>query len=315
MEHLDELIARLPQQHRNALEWFITHAGTEQPWPKALANGTLLVSKAQGIYKPSWTKYGLSIRQNMSGPYPDQEPVMRPDGTWSYLYSQEARDPNSRDSDYANRSLVACMTDRVPIGVIRQVSSKPTSRYRVLGLALIVGLQEGYFFLEGFSPYGQVHSRGSLAEIEALNVAQALEATGAFDPSSVADGREHTIASIVRRRGQPEYRQRLLEAYEGRCAITGCNAVEALEAVHIVPYRGAETNHPSNGLLLRADVHILFDLGLLAIDTSRMTVLISPSLLSTSYSWLSGRHLQLPRSWSLTPSVEALDQHRAWAGL
>lgn len=78
-QRLDELIARLPERHRIALEWFATRAGTEHPWPNPLPNGTLLASKAKGIFKPRWTKYALSVRQSLGGPYPDREPVRRPD--------------------------------------------------------------------------------------------------------------------------------------------------------------------------------------------------------------------------------------------
>jgi hypothetical protein len=66
-----------------------------------------------------------------------------------------------------------------------------------------------------------------------------------------SDARDRTLASIVRRRGQPQFRERLLAIYDGRCAISGCNAVEALEAAHISPYKGRHTNHPQNGLLFR----------------------------------------------------------------
>ena len=83
------------------------------------------------------------------------------------------------------------------------------------------------------------------------------------------DGRERAIGAIVRRRGQPAFRRALLEAYHERCAVTGCDAPEALEAAHVVPYRGVATNHPANGLLLRADLHALFDLGLIAVDERR----------------------------------------------
>src|SRR5258708_5962168 len=59
-----------------------------------------LASKAKGIYKPEWTKYALSIRQSLLSPYPDQDPIVRSDGTWSYLYFQENIDPNARDLAY-----------------------------------------------------------------------------------------------------------------------------------------------------------------------------------------------------------------------
>lgn len=98
--------------------------------------------------------------------------------------------------------------------------------------------------------------------------------------------------------------------YKSRCAISGCDAEETLEAAHILPYRGRETNHPSNGLLLRADLHTLFDLGLLVVDTANMRVMIAPSLKGTWYAQYDGVRLRLPESCFGRPSIEALDIHR-----
>jgi hypothetical protein len=139
--------------------------------------------------------------------------------------------------------------------------------------------------------------------------------SGQFDPSTVQDNRERSIASIVRRRGQPEFRRRLLDIYKGRCAITGDDVEEALEASHIIPYKGEETNHPSNGLLLRADLHTLFDLRLLSIDTTYMTIVLSPKLMKSTYRELNGRKLSLPTNDTDKPSPEALEIHRAESGL
>ena len=317
MEQLAELLARLLERHRSALGWFRKNAGTDQPWPEPLADGTLLAGKAKGIYKPGWTTYALSVRQSIGSPYHDREPVLRPDGTWSYLYFQEGESPSARDSKYTNRGLMECMKDKVPVGVMRQASAAPHPRYEVLGLALVAGWEEGYFFLEGFAPDGHAHGLGPAAEVEALAASQEQSETaaGTFSPNSILDGRERAIASVVRRRGQPEFRRKLIQLYEGRCAVSGFDAVEALEAAHIVPYRGPETNHPSNGLLLRADLHTLFDLGLLAVDTSGMTVIIAASLRGTGYEAFSGVPLWTPQGGHGQPSAEALDRHREWAGL
>ena len=73
-----------------------------------------------------------------------------------------------------------------------------------------------------------------------------------FDPSSTKDGREKIVENITRRRGKPQLRQSLLVAYDYTCAITGCNAFEALESAYIIPYRGKFTHHTSNALLMRA---------------------------------------------------------------
>ena len=317
MLELGHLLEQLPERHQAALRWFAAYSGQEQSWPRPLADGTLLASRAKGIYKPGWTKYAVSVRQSLTGPYPDRNPVARSDGTWSYLYFQENPDPRARDSEYTNRGMMECLRDSVPIGVMRQSRARPKAKYQILGLAIVAGWDAGYFLLEGFSPDGKAHqpsSRMEVAALAALYAAAALEA-GAFEPESLVDGRERIVASIVRRRGQPEFRRALLEAYGGRCAISGCNGEEALEAAHILPYGGPQTNSLSNGLLLRADLHTLFDLGLWAIDTATMTVLLAPELTKTSYSELAGRPLRVPDAPSARPSREALDTHRRWGGL
>ncbi|MEH1902346.1 MAG: HNH endonuclease [Nostoc sp.] len=98
----------------------------------------------------------------------------------------------------------------------------------------------------------------------------------------------------------------MLEAYNYRCAITGCDAQEALEAAHIIPYSETENNHPSNGLLLRADIHTLFDLNLITINPETMQVRFAPSLGRTSYGEMDGKYLQVPKILSYLPKKDAL---------
>ena len=92
MEELSGILTRLSDRHRTALLWFIERTGTDEAWPQPLPDGTLLASRAKGIYKPAWSQYALSVRQTLEGPYPDREPVVRADGTWSYPYFQEGKD-------------------------------------------------------------------------------------------------------------------------------------------------------------------------------------------------------------------------------
>jgi len=138
---------------------------------------------------------------------------------------------------------------------------------------------------------------------------------GAPDVPAHLDARTRVLAAVVRRQGQPEFRQRLIEAYAGRCAVTHCDAVDALEAAHIAPYLGPRTNDVTNGLLLRADIHTLFDLGLLGVDTRTMAVVLAPGLAHTVYGDLAGQALRLPQIVTLHPSKSALDEHRRRAGL
>lgn len=140
------------------------------------------------------------------------------------------------------------------------------------------------------------------------------ESEGAFDPISIEDARERVLASIVRRRGQQAFREALIQRYEGRCVVTGCDVVYVLEAAHIIPYQGSDTNHPENGLLLRADIHTLFDLGLLAIGAD-LRVILHSCLLTSTHSDLQGRQLILPADSFKKPSLNALALHLQWAGL
>ena len=136
-----------------------------------------------------------------------------------------------------------------------------------------------------------------------------------IEPQNSKDGRQAIIDTIIKRRGHPNFRNALLEAYDYRCAITSFNAVDALEAACIVPFRGKFTHHPSNGLLLRSDIHSLFDLGKMAIDSGSMSVVLTDDLMQTSYRILAGRPLRYPKDESHRPSSEALDLHRRLAGL
>jgi hypothetical protein len=131
-----------------------------------------------------------------------------------------------------------------------------------------------------------------------------------FNPTSIDDARRRTLRAIVRRQGQPRFRSRLLRAYRSKCCITGFDAVQALEAAHIVPYRGPETDHPTNGLLLRTDLHTLFDQGLIGIDPATMSVLLAPALHQTAYAELLGRKVSVPARAADAPSKEALNSHR-----
>lgn len=320
MSQLSHLLGKLEERHRRALLWFVEHAGTVQRWPQPLLlpeGGTFLATKAKGIYKPAWSQYALSVRQVLDSPYPDREPVYREDGTWQYQYFQENEDALALEEEFTNLGLLECWRDSVPVGVMRQVSRKPNVRYHVLGLALVANWDGGYFFFEGFSPEGTAREKGPGGEIELLaqEAELALATGGAFDPSSIIDGRQRVVAQIVRRRGQPEFRMKLLAAYDHRCAVSDCEVVEALEAAHIVPYRGPATNDVRNGLLLRADLHTLFDLGLIAVDASSMSLLLSPKIQGTSYGELNGRRLRLPKSSALWPNLNALKRHRDWTGL
>ena len=129
-----------------------------------------------------------------------------------------------------------------------------------------------------------------------------------FDPDSVNDERMRAIRAIRVRRGQAAFREALMKAYGRRCAITGCPVEDVLEAAHVTPYLGSLTNHVSNGLLLRTDIHTLFDCGLLAIEPEARTVVIADALKASSYAKIAGKPLRAPKDAACGPSKKNLEK-------
>lgn len=265
-------LADLPKIHLDALAWFHERAGAQIAWPKPL-EGLFLLNKAKGIHKPAGWQHVLSIRQSLNGPYADKEVVELPDGDWEYEYYQEGTDPAFRDADFTNRALLRNLDDGVPVAVVRQVSFKPAARYRVLGLASVVGWKDGYFQLRRYN---------------------AAASEGNAPPVSLADSRKRIDRAIVARQGSGAFRAVALAAFNGRCAISGYDVEEGLEAAHIVPYLGGHTNVRANALLLRADLHTLFDRGLIEIDPQSFRVTIARPLRKSCLAELHGTLVRFP---------------------
>jgi hypothetical protein len=249
-----------------------------------------LVNKAKGIHKPADLTYALSVRQSLSGPYEDTVSI-QDDGRWVLDYNQEG----SNSDHFTNRALLKCMDDRVPVGVLVQVRPKPASRYKVLGLGLVTDFNGTRFRIEQYEHSTEVSVSATVASTD-------------FDANSDQDARKRELRAIAIRRGQPAFRRELIEAYGGRCAISNCDVLDVLEAAHIIPFKGAHTNHVQNGILLRADLHTLFDLNLLCVDAQTYTVRLSPEIAKSEYAVLEGKMLVLPADTKKWPSKEALSK-------
>jgi hypothetical protein len=114
--------------------------------------------------------------------------------------------------------------------------------------------------------------------------------------------------AIKTRRGQDDFRNRLRAAYRRRCAVTGSFVDAILEAAHIMPHAEKTDYQTRNGVLLRPDIHTLFDLNLLTID-SRYRVKLSKLLENSEYKDYNGQLLKvLPERSEDQPSIAALEQ-------
>ena len=166
--------------------------------------------------------------------------------------------------------------------------------------------------IDGITAHG-VHGRLEPG-FPAIQLLEGLE-HAVFDPGDIRDARDRIVAERAARDGQSRFRTAVLEAYGRKCAITGSDAVGALEAAHVTPYRGEATNVVQNGMCLRADLHRLWDGGQVAINEETQAILLDPVLNSTVYADLAGRRASRPRQSIDWPSPLALRAHRRWCDL
>jgi hypothetical protein len=107
------------------------------------------------------------------------------------------------------------------------------------------------------------------------------------------DTRDLAFLAVRLRKGQAAFRNALISEYGPQCMVTGCRVLAVIEAAHIKPYRGIEDHHVQNGLLLRADIHTLFDLNLIGISPKTLEVAVHQTLSGSTYSELAGQRLKL----------------------
>jgi putative restriction endonuclease len=118
---------------------------------------------------------------------------------------------------------------------------------------------------------------------------------------------------VTPRLGQGSFKLAVVDAYERRCAVTGERVLPVLEAGHIRPYAEGGEHRTDNGLLMRRDVHRLFDLGYLTV-TPDLGVLVSPRLHDEfengrDYLAMTGTKIRVPAKRDDQPSPEFLDWH------
>lgn len=134
-------------------------------------------------------------------------------------------------------------------------------------------------------------------------------------------GEQHTLSlpggydeGIGRRRiGQGAFRVLVTDAYGRRCAVTQERALPALEAAHIRPYHELAVHDVRNGLLLRSDLHRMFDAGYLTV-TPELRVEASPRMREDfndgeNYVKLHGSEIVVPDQAELRPDPGSLRWH------
>lgn len=121
--------------------------------------------------------------------------------------------------------------------------------------------------------------------------------TGDAEPqSNVPDVPKWATRNVRLRRGQFKLRQKLFIYHKSRCAITECSIQPLLDACHIYPFADSNNCEAKNGILLRSDIHDLFDAHLLTIGIESRTIYIHSSVIDTTYRAYHGQQIVCPHA-------------------
>lgn len=108
---------------------------------------------------------------------------------------------------------------------------------------------------------------------------------------------------VLSRKGQPEFRRKLFATYGVSCMITDCKVLAAIEAAHIVSHSEKQNYSINNGLLLRADLHVLYDQYLIGID-GKGTIFANPDITGAGYLDLDGKKINCNISDEMRNNLE-----------
>lgn len=136
-----------------------------------------------------------------------------------------------------------------------------------------------------------------------------------FDALRVPDDRKKALRAVAAQRAEADFRRRVLTAYGNRCAITGCDVQEALEAAYIDSATTRARTATSNGICLRADLRRLWDAGRLAVHESTYAVMLDENMIGTDYGLAAGDPIRPTEDAKDLPSSAGLQRHREWCGL
>ena len=167
--------------------------------------------------------------------------------------------------------------------------------------------------------YGPADSQWSALErtfAELASNSPIVELGTESDVVRYVEGARHgTPTLIVPRRGQRSFAALVNDAYERQCAITGGRIRPTLQAAHIIPFAREGLHSVPNGLLLRSDVHTLYDAGYLRVDPD-FRLQVSERLRldfgnGKEFYERAGEVIYLPRARVDWPARESLEWHLA----
>jgi len=269
----------------------------------------------EGIYKPRWSEYALSIASMKDNPYADKLTYLA-DGRWTIQYSAKTGGPRIA----ANLSLFNCMKDKEPVVVLAQLSDKTGkrgARYRLMGLGLISGYDAAneIFAIQHVDLATlELVTNGAADEVV---IASALQ-TFTLEEFNLFVAEDKAIYQIASSKREKAFSDVVLEQYDFKCAVTGVkyhsdNLVEA-HAAHIVSKSQKGSDDPRNGITLSRTAHWAFDVGMFTIS-DQYEVVVHPKAKQTSTNKfpildMNGAQINLPEDENYYPHQEALQWHQ-----
>lgn len=171
------------------------------------------------------------------------------------------------------------------------------------GKSYSTGDEEGLDLWNRLQDAARMLSNGATGDLSDLLQAQYVTAQARYGSPTL----------ITPRLGQGAFRVAVTEAYGRQCAISDGKVLPALDAAHIQPYGEGGLHIKSNGILLRKDIHCVFDAGYVTVDQNyRFSVSKKVKEVFNNgeeYLRLQGKPLRLPRSKSDWPELEFLKWH------
>lgn len=249
-DHDPDTLMRLAAfEHVRGLSEVYYHLTTNELRPGFIFDGERipLVNPQRGIFKPRQMRFLLSIKTVFPRPggrvwYDDQREVHRQifEGEETVDYAFMGQDPDAAD----NRWLREAFEGQIP--VIYFLGIAP-GRYQAILPSFIAGWDGN-----------------ALKARVAFGVPDLQEATA---PENAVE-RHYALRMVKQRLHQASFREAVIAAYDGRCALSGLPEQRLLDAAHIISDKDERLGQPivSNGLPLSKIHHAAFDAHLIGID-------------------------------------------------
>jgi hypothetical protein len=276
-----------------------------------------------GIFKPAWSKYALCILMKQGSIY-DQKDfyVFLEDGRWLMDYSPRKGGLDISD----NVALANCIQDKVPVGVITQVTTRADkgigSTYQILGLGIVTDYNptRDVFGIQSVD-WDILEDVTSIIEDEEERYQIQLYArlTNEFKPFVKEESAKYLVTTSKR---EASFRKVLMREYDYTCAVCSLkfkfeNLFEA-QAVHIVPKKENGTDDPRNGIAMCRTHHWAFDNGVFSLTDSGRIILSDKIHQAEKNNFplseMENQPIIVPKNELIRPHAEALSWHRNYHG-